>query len=205
MKNIKTIGTIISGLFFAQTTFAQHGLLWRIEGHGHTGFVYGTMHTGDSIANSMDSTVYNALNQCHTMLLEADMGSIPDPTQLFQLMKLPQGKLSDAFSPQDWIAVSAYLEERLDPMVQLMKDELQPIFLLIMLQAQEEAERTHVARGEFLEEAMVMRLHRLATANKMETLGLEKWSEQIQAMGKIPLIDQANMMLQMVSDRRYLT
>jgi uncharacterized protein len=193
---IKAFWTLVSGLFVAQGAWTQQGLLWRVSGHGHTGFVYGTMHTSDSIANSMDSTVYNALYQCNTLLLEGDMGTLPNSETMVDVMRMNQTTLSDLYSPSEFTEVNAYLESHLGTLGMLLKDELCPIFIMLMLQQQSEFKRTEMAQEQFLEEAMDMRFYQLAKQHGIAAVGLEAWSEQMEKVSSIDLQSQAQLLLE---------
>ncbi len=192
----KAFWTLVSGLFVTQSAWTQDGLLWRVTGHDHTGYVYGTMHTADSIANSMDSTVYNALYRCNTLLLEGDMGALPDPHMMADLMRMDQTTLSDLFSPEEFTEINTYLESHLGVMGMLLKDEVCPIFIMLMLQQQSEVNRTSMDHEQFLEEAMDMRFHRLASQHGLTTIGLETWSEQMEKVTSIDLQTQAKLLLE---------
>lgn len=203
MSRSKAIITFLSGLFFTQAAFTQQGLLWRVTGNGHTGFVYGTMHTSDSIANSMDSTVMNALHQCKAVLLEGDLAQIPDPMRMAELMALSQGTLSDLYSESEMVEIESYLADKLPPAAQLLKEQWCPIFLLLMIQQAEEMARVQVDQNTLLQEAMDMRFQRMADASGIATHGLESWDEQMQSVSGIPLEIQAKLLLESARGKQF--
>lgn len=203
MQKSTAILTFLSGLFFSHTAIAQQGLLWRVTGHGHSSFVFGTMHTSDSIANSMDSTVFNAMHSCKVVLLEGDLAQIPDPMRMTELMRLPQGVWTGLYTPEQRAEIDTYLEDKLSPIAQLMKEELCPIFVLFMVQQAEEMQRVNADQETLMNEAMDMRFQRLADAHGLATHGLEAWDEQMQSVSGIPMETQVQLLLESARGKQF--
>ncbi|MEN9640701.1 MAG: hypothetical protein RLZZ262_2570 [Bacteroidota bacterium] len=203
MTNSKALITFIGGLFITQTVISQQGLLWRVTGHGHTGYVFGTMHTSDSIANSMDSTVYNAMHRCQTVLLEGDLSKLPDPQKMAELMMLPEGDLSSLYSPEEMREIDLYLEDKLPPMGQLLKNNLYPVFVLFMVQQMEELERVSTDQESMLNEAMDVRFQHLADSCGIATYGIESWDEQMASVASIPLDVQVKLLLESARGKQF--
>jgi uncharacterized protein len=195
-KKIRTLGLFLSGVSLYHTVDGQNGLLWRISGKEHISFVYGTMHTSDTIANSMDSTVWNALFQCETLLLEADLAELPDPYMMSQMIIMPDRELKDLYTAEEMAEINAFLETRLPVMGQLMKDKLYPIFVMFLLEQAQLLERLSQDKEELLSAAMDMQFQHKADEHGMGSYGLESWKEQMQSVVEIPIQLQAQLLLE---------
>ena len=203
MQKHQAIFTFLSVLFFTQTAFCQQGLLWPVTGHGPTRYVYGTMHTSDSIANSMDSTVFNALNRCQSVLLEADLANVPDAQRMAELMSMPDGQWCDLFTDEELSEVNRHLEHRLPPMAQSLKESMYPVFILFMVQQMEELERIQSEPNALFDEAMDVRFHRMAAANRLATHGLETWEEQMKSVSEMALDVQAKLLIETARGKHF--
>jgi uncharacterized protein len=195
-KKISALGVFLSGVSMFHTLDAQNGLLWRVSGKEHISFVYGTMHTSDTIANSMDSTVWNALFQCETLLLEADLAELPDPYMMSQMIVMPDRELKDLYTVEEMAEINDFLETRLPVMGQLMKDKLYPIFVMFLLEQTELLERLSQDKEELLSAAMDMQFQQKADEQGMGSFGLETWKEQMQSVVGIPIQLQAQLLLE---------
>jgi uncharacterized protein YbaP (TraB family) len=161
------------------------------------------MHTSDSIANSMDSTVFNALNRCQSVLLEADLANVPDAQRMAELMSMPDGQWCDLFTDEELSEVNRYLEHRLPPMAQLLKESMYPVFILFMVQQMEELERIQSEPNALFDEAMDVRFHRMAAANGLATHGLETWEEQMKSVSEMALDVQAKLLIETARGKHF--
>jgi uncharacterized protein len=131
------------------------------------------------------------------------LSALPDPSSMAEMMMMKEGELKNLFTSEEMVEVDNYLETKLPPMGQLLKDKLQPIFILFMIQQVEEMKRANVDQEALLQEAMDMRFQRIADEYQMNSSGLETWSEQMQSVADIPLDLQAKLLLESARGKQF--
>lgn len=176
------------------------GMLWRIShpGRAAVSYVLGTMHSADARAFRHFDRYLEALRQCDVVMGELDMGLVSakstDPANL-RTMMLPDGtELKDLYSKREFKKVDAMLKKELGPMA-LFLGRVKPFFLSAMLSETVMKQDSAAVLDDLLQ--------RRARSMGKEVGGLETVAEQLQAVDRIPLEEQADMLLDLVKNDLY--
>jgi uncharacterized protein len=175
---------------------ATQALLWRISSadSSRTGCVLGTVHSRDARAYGQLPRALRILASCDAVFGELDLdAATADKAGLMNAMMLPPGKsLRDLYTPRKYKRVEAALKNKMGPLV-LVMNKLKPIYLSTLL-----AESSTLNdSAEVLDEYV---LHRAKAMGKTVG-GLERVEEQIAALDKMTLAEQADLLYTEIRSR----
>jgi uncharacterized protein YbaP (TraB family) len=179
---------VVQLLFLQQPTCEAQSLLWKVSdsGNKHVSYLYGTMHTPDSVFVNFSPVVLSALKECDVFACEMDITSLQNEEGVLALVMMKDSLLPDLYTPEEWAFVRKTLEDKLDPLTFMTVPKLKPFFTLGFLEATAEG----VAEGPVVDE----KLTRIAIENEMEVVSLETLDDVGEAINSIPLKEQAKML-----------
>lgn len=167
-------------------------LLYEISGNSlkKTSYLYGTMH----ITSKQQSPIYEKakekLSISKLYLMELDPAKMNSPAMYGKLM-LPDNKtLKDYMSVKDYDALSIKFNAITGYQL-LMFEKFQPIMIESIIEIMETKNKT----DSFGVIMMDMELSLVAKQNNIQTKGIETPTEQIDAMLRIPVEDQLEILL----------
>lgn len=167
-------------------------LLWKISGNGleHTSYLFGTIHALPQERFFLPDSLKNKLEKCDKLVLEIDMD---DPTMMGKLqqgMVMVDNSIDNILSHDDYLIVEKFFNDSLHiPLsaVSKVKPMLLASFMLPKIIGQNPASY----EGNLVQ---------LATESGKEVLGLETVQEQISYIDKVPLEQQAKMLVEGITD-----
>ena len=191
---MRPLGTLL--LLLPCALFAQGGpqvLLWQIrsaDGDRH-GVLLGTIHSQDHRAYAHFHPAVSAMAQCEMAYGELDLDAARGrQNALLKDMMLPGGRtLKDLYPKGRYNKVMTYLRKHLGPLV-LLVGNMKPILISAMLTEQ----RMPDDSAQVLDD----RLLHVARDLGMATGGLESMAEQMAALNKVSLQEQADLLYETV-------
>lgn len=191
MRSIGFLPFLFPLLLHAQEGYRT--LLWQVtrSGMADTSYLYGTMHTRDARAFQFGPEVSQAFIACDLVAGELDMEETKKlDAAVMNAMFLPKGTTLDRlYRKREYKEVVTALKERLGPVAPLCT-KVRPFYTLAMLSEAELGNDSAVVLDAWFQAKAV------EAGKKVE--GLETVSEQIEAVERIPLEDQARMLLEEV-------
>jgi len=159
----------------AQSTSAENSLLWEISGNGlqKPSYLYGTVHMICESDFKMTDKTRKAFGKTSKLALEVDMD---DPSELAVMQQSAMGKepLSKTLSAEDYQKLDVFLKEKLGQGVTVFENySLTTIMSMVMLKSL--ACPPKVYELEFM---------KMAADKKMEIIGLEKITAQLEFLDK---------------------
>lgn len=182
---IVIIAAIIGFGANAQTKSESNSLLWEVSGNGLTksSYLYGTVHMMCESDFKISDKTQKAFVKTSKLALELDMD---DPSELTAMQQSATTKepLSKTLTPQDYQKLDALLKEKTGQGATAFDNySLTTIMSLVMFKSLGCPPKVYEL--EFM---------KMAAAQNMETIGLEKFNEQIDFLDKAypahELIDQ---------------
>lgn len=199
MKNSLLLFGIISCCSAANAQ-SGHSLLWKLtppKGK-KISYLFGTMHTNDSLCNTWSDAWWQAFNSCNTVAGETSMTpDMKDAMSALKLSMMTDTVLSDLFTPTDFRFVDSVLTACLPLELAIFKNKLKPVITLVGLM---ETPDNSGPYGELMD----VRIQRLAAANGKTIAGLETATEQILSLDVLNLNEQAALMLATLRDENGL-
>jgi uncharacterized protein len=167
-------------------------LLWKISGKNMTGesYLFGTMHVQDETVFHMEDMVKKYILLCDAFAMEVLLDEI-NPVAAQSQMIMKNTTLKELLSAEDYLFLDEYMKEKLGQGV-LMFNKMKPFFLSAQLM------QIDMAKDKAL--PMDMEFLDYARKNGKSVIGLERFEDQIRAVDKISLEDQASMLMDMVRD-----
>ncbi|MCB0794376.1 MAG: TraB/GumN family protein [Flavobacteriales bacterium] len=192
------LGCLVLSALMAHGQALPSSMLWSLSGQGlgSNSYLLGTVHSMDARAFVGNDSLYMALSACSTLVGELDHREVmADAFRLATEMTLPEGlTLADLFSRKDQALVQRALEHELGPLSS-MTSRMKPFWVIAML--------SESSMRKDSSEVLDDHLQRSALAMGKEVLGLETLQEQLAAIDRIPLKQQARMLLDMVRHDLY--
>lgn len=167
-------------------------LLYEISGNSlkKTSYLYGTIHITSKQQLPIYEKAKEKLSTCKLFLMELDPAKMNSPAMYGKLM-LPDNKtLKDYMSMKDYEALSIRFNAITGYQL-LMFEKFQPIMIESVIEIMETKNKTD-SSGVIM---MDMELSSLAKQKDIQTKGIETPTEQIDAMLRIPVVDQLEMLL----------
>lgn len=181
--------------FFSSLIFAQESsLLWEVSGNDleKPSYLYGTMHVADERVFRFGDSVMVKFNQCRVYAGELDMDKI-GPFEALKLVMMPKDtSLNMLLSEEDYQFVKKRATEEMGSMAVVI-DRIKPLFSSALI-SEKGAQKTGGTNNDSLE-LLDQYLQKLAKKRKMKVIGIETVQEQISAIDKMPLKDQAEILL----------
>lgn len=167
-------------------------LLYEISGNSlkKTSYLYGTMHITSKQQLPIYEKAKEKLSMSKLYLMELDPAKMNSPAMYGKLM-LPDNKtLKDYMSVMDYEALSIKFNAITGYQL-LMFEKFQPIMIESIIEIMETKNKT----DSFGVIMMDMELSLVAKQNNIQTKGIETPTEQIDAMLRIPVEDQLEILL----------
>lgn len=154
---------------------------------GHTSYLYGTFHGRDARLFRFQDSVLVALNASDLVAGELEVSAARKlDNTVTNAMLLPNGgSLDKLYSRRDYNRVIGALKERLGPLAPLCT-KLRPFYIVAMLSQMELGNDSAMVLDAWFQE-------RALQAGK-SVMGLETISEQLSAIERIPLREQAKLL-----------
>lgn len=173
----------------------EKSLLWRITHptKRDTSYLYGTIHSRDARAfRFQDSTLY-CFDRCTMVAGELDMEQTRKLSpEVTDAMFLPKGSsLDKLYNKRDYKEVVAVLKMRLGPLAPMCL-RLRPFYTIAMLSEMQLGNDSSLVLDAWLQD-------RALRAGK-KVVGLETVKDQLEAIQRIPLREQAKLLFRMVRD-----
>ncbi len=183
---LATIFTSISTIMNAQS------LLWKITGKGlkKPSYLYGTIHIQDKRVFAFDDTVLNTLKSCDAYAMELNPEKI-DPQKMKKLTLMKKHTIKELLTQEEYDKLDKYLREKTGSSVMLF-NKVKPFFI------QSQIMQLDMPKDEA--EALDLYFFKYAKKHNLKVYGIEKLKEQLAAVNKISLKDQAKMLMQSVED-----
>jgi len=174
---------------------AQNSLLWKVTSKDskNTSFLFGSMHTNDSMANSFGPEWYKAMNSCDVFAGEVDMSNMANMMGALQVAMMKDKTLADLYSPEELRMVNEAIKNSLDPMTAQVCQKMKPFFVLASILEAPKKDSPH-------SQIMDIRLQDLATKNGKKIVGLETVQEQASSIDVLTLEEQAELLLDYVKE-----
>ncbi len=182
----------ISYFVEAQKIENQNSLIWEISGNEleNPSYLFGTIHIIPKKDYFFTDLMKEKFISCEALVMEVDLNmSFKEKIDIAKEIFLPSGKtLKDYMSEDDFNIFSAYILDTLE----LKKSKLEKRYIRI---------KPFFTYGLILKDKLGKvkvyenKLNKLASKNKMKTIGLETIDEQISIVNKISIEDQVEMFL----------
>ncbi|MFL5727936.1 MAG: TraB/GumN family protein, partial [Cytophagaceae bacterium] len=176
--------------------YAQYNsLLWKISGKGlrKPSYVYGTIHIRDNRAFQLGTSVMPSFDSCSSFAGEI----VLDPSSQAKVMGLIFMKgdttLDMLLTKQDYKFVKDYAEKRLG-VIASMVDKIKPMFTSSMINELDIKQDNAITLDEYFQ--------KLAAEKNMNVVGIETMEEQVAAIDKIPLKQQAKLLVSGMKDQK---
>ncbi len=189
---ILVLGLGLAGFCQAQT---PNHLLWKIseKGSKKASYIFGSMHTNDSLANTFSSEWWKAFESCEVVVGEVNATDMSGMLEGMSAVMMQDTTLEDLYTPEEYKQVSDFIDSRLDDLTGGFAKMMKPFFIMALIMEQPED------KGPY-NQVMDIRLQTLATEKKKEIVGLETMKEQTESVAVVDLKEQAKMLLELVQN-----
>lgn len=179
-------------LLFPFSCIAQEEnyLLWKVSSPSgtHVSYLFGTIHSNDSLVNSFGNEWQNAWNACEVIAVEVSIFEAGDMQESLDAMMMKDSLLSDLCTPAEMTEIQSYLSDRIPTIPMSMLVKFKPFFILALLMEMPDS-------GQPQQMVMDFHLQFMANERGMRVQGLEKPEEQAESVNAISLQDQMKMLL----------
>jgi uncharacterized protein len=193
MKNLFNTGIIATMLLLPSALFAQteNALLWKVTQPNSklTSYIFGSMHTNDSLANTFSDEWWKAIKSCEMLASEVDM---TNPQELMASMTVAMMKdttLADLYTPEELVIVDAFIKKNFDSFTALLTKKMKPFYIMAAAMEQPKKDSPYNA-------IMDMRLQGMAKEKGIKVIGLETFGQQAASIDVLSLKEQAAMLLE---------
>ncbi len=177
---------------FSQNLIAQHSgaILWEISGKNlkQKSYLFGTIHIQDERVFQFSEEILAAFDSCDAFAMEVILDEVDAETTQKAIL-LEEGTIKDIISEEDYALLDAYFKEKAGTSVALYV-KLKPFFLYSQL--------SQLDMKMDKDMALDMYLLQKAREEGKATYSIEKFEEQVAAIDKISLEDQAKMLMEEV-------
>ncbi|MBU0486980.1 MAG: TraB/GumN family protein [Bacteroidetes bacterium] len=181
-------------IIFITALFGQNEktILWEITGKGLTkpSYLFGTIHIQDKRVFDLGPTITEKLESCDAFSMELLMDKI-SKEEITEVMLMKGKSLKDLYTPEEYEELKILFKEKTGQPLMLF-DQMKPFFVA-----------SQVMQASMSQDMpMALDLHLLEIAKKAgkTTLGVEQLKDQMGAVDKITLEDQAKMLLEALKD-----
>lgn len=173
---------------FCQTDKSAKTLLWEVKGKNLSSpsYLYGTMHTTDKRAFKFIPSVSSTFDQCKAFAMEVDPEDA-DPKVMMEAIKMDSTQLSDLLSNEEYTELKQLFKDELHMDLELFKT-MKPFFVMSMIM--------QAKYGKQMAQAVDLHFHKMAKDQQKQTYGLESIEEQLGAIDRVSLEEQAQMLLE---------
>lgn len=174
---------------------AQNSLLYEIShpDHRKPSYLYGTMHRVDTTFLSCSGFFRQTVRDCEVYSGELDFDDLAFSQELAEAMLLNDAHFSDLFTEEEYAFVMTEMTERWGPLASSM-ERLKPFWLASMW-------ATDSPEAKFDPGLIVdVRLQRIAEEEMLTRHPLETVEEQLAAIDRIGMDEQADFLLEVMRD-----
>lgn len=191
MNYIYRIFPAVLACFVAVGVSAQSGLLWKVSkpGSKKVSYLFGTMHTSDSLCNTWSDAWWEAFRSCEVVAGEADFGDFSQAFEALSMSLMKDTLLSELYSPEDYAFVDSVMKAGSAPGMGAMHRKVRPLISMIALMEQPDTS------GPF-GDLMDRRLQQMARQDGKEVVGLESAKEQMKSIAVLSLQEEAAILLE---------
>lgn len=174
---------------------AQNSLLWSVrkENDPKTSYLFGSMHTNDSIANSFSREWWDAMSSCDVFAGEVDMSNTSEMMAAMQVAMMKDMLLSDLYNEEDMMLINDAIKQALDPMTAQLCQKMKPFFVLATILEAPKKDSPH-------SQIMDLRLQTIAMNNQKKVIGLETVTQQASSIDALSIEEQADLLLKHVKE-----
>ncbi|MBK9461253.1 MAG: TraB/GumN family protein [Sphingobacteriales bacterium] len=169
-------------------------LLWQITRTDipTTSYLYGTIHVTDSRVFEFADSVMAKFYSCDAVATEILMDKI-DYLGMMKTFVMHDVTLRDLYTPEQYTKVRAYLVEKMGPLAIMFNiDKIKPFYLMSLASEMGGKDKKKTTNKD---KALDIYLSDLGAQNGMLQIGIETITEQFDALDRIPLKEQAQMLL----------
>jgi uncharacterized protein len=179
---------LVIALSFTKVSAQYNSLLWKISGNGlsASSYLYGTIHIKDKRAFQLGSAVMPAFDACSTFAGEIVLDNSNQSKLIGMVFMGGDTTLEMLLSKHDYKFVKDYAEKKLGVMSSMI-DRVKPMFTSAMISESDMKQDKAVTLDEYFQ--------KLAAEKNMKVKGIETMEEQIAAIDKIPLKQQAKLLV----------
>ncbi len=194
---------IVISFFLASLSIsikAQNSLLWKIEGENleHPSYLYGTMHSQDKRVHKLGKLALPYLEEADAVALELVIDSaqmMPMMASLFSDMMMQDTTLQDLYQVEDYHLVKNYVTKELGFVALLFKiEQMKPLFIALFMEEMSGINGGNIGRE--MDMALDQYFQKMGEKQGKKLIGVETFQEQMGAFNRIPLQEQANMLLE---------
>lgn len=173
----------------------EPALLWEISGKGltHKSYLFGTIHMIPSKDFYLSPKLDEAFGKSSKVVFEIDLKKMEDIASILPLMMksfMPDQKISDLVTEEEYQLIEKYFEDKGLPMVLL--ERVKPMFLYALLSGDMFSEAT----------SYELQLWEKAQIQNKKTDGLETAEFQMSIFDSIPYPVQAKLLVQSIKDNQ---
>tara|TARA_B110000438_G_scaffold262764_1_gene274302 strand:+ start:252 stop:1118 length:867 start_codon:yes stop_codon:yes gene_type:complete len=181
---------IIANFNYCQQEYK--GLFWKVYGNNlsDTSYLYGTMHTQDERVFQFKDGVLDAFNSSKIYAMELNVDSINHAALLQELIMDSSASLKTLLSDSNYNLVDQYFRDSLAISLFLF-EKISPIYTAQLIAMKD--------LGKQQKDALDLFFHNEAKKQGKKIIGLEKMSEQINAINSIPYKNQAEELVNAVN------
>lgn len=197
--------TLLCCIFCYESNAQQNSLLWKIEGNNleEPSYLYGTMHSQDKRVHDLGKLALPYIKETEAVALEL----VIDSTDLLQMMLTLFGEmmmqdttLQDLYEDGDYQLVKSYINKKLGMFALLLKiDEMKPLYISLFV---DEIASFDSKMGREMDMALDQFFQSVGEQMDKKLIGVETFEEQMNAFNRIPLNEQAKMLLQAVQAKQ---
>lgn len=197
MKRTKYYFSIFSTLFLLLSckNYAQEqnkSIFWEISGNGleNPSYLFGTIHVIPQEEFSLPDSLPGYFKSCKRIVMEIKMDSPDFLAITLKSMAMEDSSLTDFLRAEDYVVIEKFFKDSLNMNLAQLK-KIKPLFLVSFLYPKMLGKQLASYETTFT---------LMAKENKQEIIGLETVEEQIAAVDKIPIKNQANMLLESINE-----
>ena len=187
---------VVFFLYFLQVyIYSQQSgssLLWKVSGNGLSGssYLYGTIHAIPANKYFLPEDYKNRLMECDNVVMEIDLANPNMMMELQNEMVMKYQRIDSLLSKEDYQVVSDFFKDSLSvPLI--MVNKVKPIFIASFILQKIVGNNPVSYENNFL---------KLAKDNNKHIAGIETIKEQVSYIDRIPLKDQAVMLVESVKE-----
>lgn len=202
MKKITFFFSLAILFFFLSSNWlqAQNSLLWKIEGEGleQPSYLYGTMHSQDKRVHELGKLALPYLSQSEAVALELVIDSaqmMPMMMSMFSDMMMKDTTLEDLYKEEDYQLVKNHVAKELGLVALIFKiEKMKPLFIALFMEEMSSINGGNIGRE--MDMALDQYFQKVGEKQGKKLIGVETFQEQMSAFNRIPLQEQANMLLE---------
>jgi len=174
---------------------SQNSLLWRItsDDSKHISYLFGSMHTNDSLLNTFDQTWWSAFNSCEVFAGEVNSTDTLEMMEAFSAGLMKDTSLSDLYSQEELERIRNFVLSKVDMPTAMVLMRMKPFYIMAAIIQIPEGD------GPF-DQIMDLRLQRIASEKGKKVIGLETNKEQASSVGAMSLKEQSKMLLEFIDE-----